>query len=53
MTFTPWEEIRDELDAKHDITEEDKQRDRRVTEAYVTGYRLAELHKQPGVTSDR
>lgn len=50
MTFTPWEQLRDELDAKHGITEADKAEARRITEAYVTGYRLGELRRQANVT---
>lgn len=42
----PWEDVRKELD----ITPERQEHARRVTEAYVTGYRLAELRRQAGVT---
>jgi DNA-binding XRE family transcriptional regulator len=42
MTTIPWEQVRDELDAKHGITAEDQAFADEITRAYVAGYRLAE-----------
>jgi DNA-binding XRE family transcriptional regulator len=50
MTFRPWEKVRDEIDAKCGFTEEEVQAAEREVDAYVTGYRLAELRKKAGIT---
>jgi DNA-binding XRE family transcriptional regulator len=50
MNYRPWDEIRDELDARIGPSPEDAERDVQELEAHVTGHRLAEVRKKAQVT---